>query len=215
MDKYVHIIKQVVDKILKENKKPLLVGVTGDSGSGKSYFAMLIREELSSRGIAYSYVNHDDFLIPRVDREPMKKRIYLDGNFAGKTHWELLENMFYQDKFRAAIELLRAHKPASYYPYLRETGDIDIEKKIVQPENVIIFDTSMFLELMDFLVLIDVTKENIIERKLIRDRDIRTPEQIIEMHKKVQGYYWDRKKPRHPNIIIDNNDFDNPKIIKI
>lgn len=215
MDKYITIIKHCVDKILGKKKKPLLIAVCGDSGSGKSHYARLICQEFSSRGIQYTYVNHDDFFIPRVDREPMKRHVYLDGEFAGKTHWEILENMFYTDKFHETITKLKERKPATYYPYLRETGDISIETKTVEPADYIIFDTSMFLDHMDVLVLIDVSKEKIIERKLVRDRDIRTPEQIIDMHQKVQGYYWDRKKPENPDIIIDNNDFDNPKIVKI
>jgi hypothetical protein len=77
-----------------------------------------------------------------------------------------------------------------------------------------IFDTSMMLDEMDFVILVDVTQTNIIQRKLIRDSDVRTPAAIKEMHQKVQGFYWeDRGKPHHPDIIIDNNDFSNPKII--
>jgi len=60
---------------------------------------------------------------------------------------------------------------------------------------------------MDFVVLVDVTQDNIIKRKLIRDADLRTSEQIIDMHKRVQGYYWQRNRPEHADIVIDNNDF--------
>lgn len=70
------------------------------------------------------------------------------------------------------------------------------------------------LDKVDFTILVDVTQENIIKRKLIRDSDVRTPEQITEMHKKVQGYYWERRKPDHADIVIDNNDFSNIRIVK-
>ena len=68
---------------------------------------------------------------------------------------------------------------------------------------------------MDYLILVDVSQENILNRKLVRDRDIRPREQIIEMHQKVQGYYWeDRGKPKDADIIIDNNDINNVRIVK-
>jgi hypothetical protein len=64
--------------------------------------------------------------------------------------------------------------------------------------------------------LIDATQENVIKRKLARDNDLRAPEQIVDMHKKVQGYYWeDRGKPSSPDIIVDNNDFSNVTVTKV
>lgn len=214
MDKYSDIVNLCIDKISHLTKTPLLIAITGDSGSGKSHFSNLFREELTKRGKAFAYINHDEFLIPRKDREPMKTKYYETGEFTGKSYWEILENMFYLDTYQSVIDSLKQNKPATYYPYLRETGDVSKETKTITPENLIIFDTTMMIEHMDFVILIDVTRENIIKRKIKRDSDLRTPEQIIEMHQKVQGYYWDRKKPQDPNIIIDNNDFDNPKIIK-
>ena len=73
----------------------------------------------------------------------------------------------------------------------------------------------MMLDIMDFIILVDVTQENIIKRKLIRDSDVRKPEAIMEMHQKVQSFYWEnRGKPKHTDIIVDNNDFENVKLIK-
>lgn len=200
------------EEIVKLNKRPLFVGVTGDSGSGKSYLVDLLIKEFEKNNQSFSLINHDDFLISRHDREPMKEIYYSEGRFKGKSHWEILENMFRLDEYKRVIHELKAGNKAEFKPYSRETGTVLDEKRIVEPCDYIIFDTSMMLDEMDFVILVDVTQDNIIKRKLVRDSDVRTPEQIMDMHKRVQGYYWtDRGMPEHADIVIDNNDFSNVK----
>jgi uridine kinase len=143
----------------------------------------------------------------------MKTTFYNEGKFAGKSHWEILENMFRLDEYERVIQDLQSEKTTRFHPYARETGSVSDKERIVEPNDFMIFDTSMMLDKMDYVILVDVAEENIIKRKLARDIDIRTPEQIIDMHTKVQGYYWeDRGKPRSANIVINNNDFGNVKV---
>ena len=195
-------------EIITQAKRPLFVAVTGDSGSGKSYLASLLAALFEQAGMGVTVINHDEFLIARAEREPMKAAHYTQGKYTGKTRWEILENMFRLDEYARVIGELRAGRAASFYPYLRETGTVTDVKAVVEPADFAVFDTSMLVGQMDFVVLVDVTQENIIARKLVRDKDVRTPEQIVEMHQLVQGYYWqDRGKPASPNLVVDNNDF--------
>lgn len=201
--------------ITKQTKRPLFVAVTGDSGSGKSFLVRLLEEKFKLSHMSYTLLNHDEFLISREDREPMKRTYYTEGRFKGKSHWEILENMFRLNEYRRVISALKAGETTTFFPYTRETGTVTNQKRIVYPNDFIIFDTSMMLEDMDFVILVDVTQKNVIKRKLIRDRDVRTPEQIVDMHKKVQGYYWEgRGKPAHADIVIDNNNFNDVRVIK-
>lgn len=184
------------DEIVAQDKRPLFVAITGDSGSGKSYLVSLLKNKFIEAGLTHTLINHDEFLISRLDREPMKTRYYTDGKFAGKSFWEILENMFRLDEYKKVIDDLKAGKETSFFPYSRDTGTVIGAKRCVEPSDFIIFDTSMMLDEMDFVILVDVTQENIIQRKLTRDIDIRQPAQIVDMHKKVQGYYWeDRGRP--------------------
>lgn len=209
------IIQHCFDRITDQAKRPLFVAIAGDSGSGKSYFTDLLIEKFKQADLSYTLINHDEFLISRKDREPMKTTYYQDGEFKGKSHWEILENMFRLDEYKRVIKDLKSGECSDFMPYSRETGEVTTTPKRVCPADFILFDTSMMLDEMDFVILIDVTQENIIERKLHRDSDVRTPEQITDMHKRVQGYYWtDRGKPKNPNIVIDNNDFSDVKLIK-
>lgn len=162
----------------------------------------------------FSFLNHDDFLISRVERESLRKKIYQDGEFKDRTEWEVLENWYYLDDFHEALETLRRGEAISYYPYVHDGGKISDQKKTIEPKRIILLENKLFLDEMDFVIELRVDRRSIIKRKIERDSDVRTPEQTIEMHKKAQGYYWDRKKPTNPHIVIDNNDFGNPKIIK-
>lgn len=205
-----------VNEISRLEKRPVFIGITGDSGSGKSYLTKLILDRMKNKNLNCTSINNDEFLISRADREPMKSIYYNDGKFKGKSHWEILENMFRLDEYQQVIDSIKMGSVASFYPYSRETGGLSLVLREIVPADFIIFDTSVMLQRMDYIIMVDVTQENIIKRKLLRDKDIRTSDQIIEMHTKVQGYYWnDRGRPDKPNIIIDNNDFDNVRIIKL
>jgi uridine kinase len=209
------IAKHCFDRIIAEHKRPLFVAIGGDSGSGKSYLTAEIEKHFKQADLSYTLINHDEFLISRKDREPMKSTYYQDGEFAGKSHWEILENMFRLDEYERVIRDLKAGRSTEFHPYSRDTGTVRSKTRKVTPTDFILFDTSMMLDKMDFVILVDVTQENILKRKLVRDSDVRTPEQIKEMHQKVQAYYWeDRGKPTDADIIIDNNDFANVRLVK-
>lgn len=209
------IAEHCFNRITAQTKRPLFIAIAGDSGSGKSYLTTLLEKHFKQARLSYALINHDEFLVSRKDREPMKSTYYEDGKFAGKSHWEILENMFRLDEYERVIRELKAGKSTEFHPYSRETGTVLETVRKIEPEDFVIFDTSMMLSEMDFVILIDVTQGNIIKRKLLRDSDVRTPEQIKKMHQKVQGYYWeDRGRPAGADIIIDNNHFDEVKLVK-
>jgi uridine kinase len=214
VDKQKEIIENCIKLILQHKKRPLLVAITGESGSGKSHLTKAICNQLEEREINYSFVNHDDFLIPRAEREKLREKVYQEGEYKGKTYWEILENWYYLDQFQVLIDLLKAGKTAKFYPYEHETGETSNEAKIIKPADIIILENKLFLEQMDFVIELVVDRKKIIDRKIKRDSDVRTPKQTIEMHEKVQGFFWDRCKPNNPDIVIDNNDYENPVIVE-
>lgn len=189
------------------------MAVTGESGSGKSYFIKALRQELEARDTGYTFLNHDDFLIPRKEREALRQHIYEDGEFQGKSHWEVLENWYYHDAFESALEKLRNNQPATYYPYVHSSGELDSKSKTVQPSRIILIEDKILLHKMDYVIELAVDRRKIIERKIDRDSDVRTPEQTIEMHEKAQGFFWDRQQPVGSNLKIDNNDYHKPAIL--
>ncbi len=214
MSEYDNIVSHCIEKILSNAKRPLIVAVTGESGSGKSFFTRILQEEMTKKGVNFAFVNHDDFLIPRAQREALRNHVYEDGQFKGRSKWEILENWYYLDDFHDLIVKLKNRQTASYYPYIHNGGIIGTDIKTVSPEEIILMENKLFLNEMDIVIELRVDRAKIIERKIKRDSDVRTPEQTIEMHERAQGYYWDRNRPQGSHIVIDNNDYNHPKLIE-
>jgi len=208
------VIRLCVDSIISQPHNPCLVAITGESGSGKSYFIKVLSQELTHQNIDFSFLNHDEFLIPRNEREELRQDVYAEGEFKGRTHWEVLENWYYFDAFERVLDNLKQGRPAIYYPYVHDTGQISLEQRTIDPSRVIIIEDKILLDKMDFVIELVVDRKKTIERKIDRDSDVRTPKQTIEMHEKAQGYFWDRQGQIKADIKIDNNDFTNPVIIK-
>ncbi len=80
--------------------------------------------------------------------------------------------------------------------------------------EIVLFETSIFSELFDYVVLIEVKDDILLKRKINRDSDLRDQEKIIKYHNIAQWPYWLRHKPTKPNLVIDNNDMQNPILIE-
>lgn len=208
------IVRHCIQRFMSLPHNPCLVAITGESGSGKSHFIKALCKELEAQRIPYSFLNHDDFLIPRADREALRKHVYDSGEFKGKTQWEVLENWYFLDEFESALGQLRHGKPATYHPYIHSSGERSHKTKTVMPSRIIVIEDKVLLEKMDYVIELVVDRKKIIERKIDRDSDVRTPEQTIEMHEKAQGYFWDRQMPVDSDLRIDNNDFLHPRITR-
>jgi len=208
------LARKLVSEIKKNNsKKSLMVNISGATGSGKSTWAKHIAKDFEKIGQKVLHVSEDDFLEPRQIRNGLKNKIYESGEWKGESYWKNHDNWLRLGLMREVIENLKMGKGAKYYPYLRTTGEISQEEKSVEPADVIIFETSIYNELFEVVVLIDVEDEILLERKLKRDSDLRDEETIREYHE-VQLKFWDKHKPSNPNFIIDNNDYQNPKPYK-
>lgn len=211
---YKKVIEYCVNEILKLRKRPLVVAITGESGSGKSTFCLEIIHSLDEKNIAYSFVNKDDFLVPRQTRDEQKVMFYETGEFRGKSYWEVFENWYFVDEFNRVLDELLSGKTATFYPYDHSTGKTSETIKKINPQKLIIIENPLFTQRADFVIRFDVRRDEILNRKTKRDLYTREPKEIVEMHNATQGAFWDRAKPQNVDIIIDNNDYTNPRIIK-
>jgi len=186
-------------------KIPLLINVSGCTGAGKSTWADRMTEDF------VVHISEDDFLQPREYRESLRSKVYESGEWKGKTYWENHDNWLRLDLMREVITNFKEGKNSTYYPYQRATGTFSTEQKTVEPTDIVVFETSIFSELFDVLVLIDVDDDALLDRKLHRDSDLRDEETIRAYHK-VQLDFWNRYKPTTPNYTIDNNDYNKPQL---
>jgi len=197
-------IRTCYDAIRATEPRPLIVGITGEACAGKTYFSALLCGHFDTEVTANVYFSYDDFLISRADRELLREKSYTEGPFAGRSHWEVLENWYRLDEFDSAIETLKAGKPFTFFPYQRSKGTVSSEAITLQPAPYILVDTGMALEKMDFLILVSADADVILERK--RQRGVyRSWDEIVEIHERVQAFHWSRVKPLHADIEITNN----------
>jgi len=190
-----------------------MINISGFMGSGKSTYSAIIKKYLEEAEKYVTLVSEDDFLQPRTYRSDLESIIYNDGKWARKTMWEVHENWLRLDLMKQAILNLKSSNSIEYHPYQRETGTYSNELKKVVFSEIILFETSIFSELFDFIVLIEVKDEVLLDRKLRRDSDLRDQDKIIKYHKIAQWPYWIRHRPSNANLVVNNNDLHNPFLI--
>lgn len=212
---YKKVVSYCAQKIIELDLNPALVAITGESGSGKSTFCQALRRYFDQRQVDYAFINNDDFLVSRADRNKMKKIFYQQGEFQGKSHWEIFENWYYQDRYQRAIQALLNGRKAQFSTYNHKTGRVDNQQKIVEPSSLIIVENPLHTDDFSLVIRFDVDRKEILKRKVERDADTREAEAVIEMHNNAQGYFWDRCKPENPDIIIDNTDYTQPTLIQV
>lgn len=191
-----------IHKHIKSNysKTPLMINISGCTGSGKSTWASLITESFRRSGSTATHVSEDDFLQPRDYRESLPKE-----------KWENHENWLRLDLMKEVITNLSRNESSRYFSYLRSTGKFSLQEKVVEPADIIIFESSIFGELFDVVILLEVDDKILLSRKLKRDSTLRNEETIRKYHK-IQLAFWNRYKPKKPDYIIDNNNYENPKL---
>jgi uridine kinase len=205
-------LAQIID-VTARNHNPLMVNISGCMGSGKSTYSQVIAKQLIEKDFEVLVVSEDDFLQPREFRANLQNEHYSTGEWKGKSHWEVHENWLKLDLMKQVILDLKAHKKVEYYAYSRESGTLSSEVKKLEPAQIIIFESSIFSELFDLVILIEVKEKELIRRKTTRDTDLRNQETILKYHNLAQWPFWLRHKPTNPTFIVDNNNLYSPRLI--
>ena len=184
------------------NKRPIIIGVAGGSGSGKTSVSRKILEHFSDHSLAV--IEHDSYYKDQTKLTPDERsRINFDHPFAFDTDL-LVEHL------EALIAGETVEVPV--YDYVTHTRRKD--KKIKQePEEVIIVEGILVLEdqrlrdLMDIKVYVDTDDDVRIIRRIKRDLEERgrTLDSIIEQYlTSVKPMYHQFIEPtkRYADIII-------------
>jgi len=196
---------------------PLVVGITGMDTSGKSEMTKLLARELENAGHTVQVVHLDDFHRSRAERyrvgllEPVQ---YYEHSF--DFEW-LITELLIPIRNEGQLE-----KSLTCLDVLKDTWTIERRYSvnadtIVLLEGVFLFraEISQFLDLVIFL---QVDESTVVERARLRDLPIQGEEVWRKYQKKylpAQRAYLEEYPPeRNAGIILDNNDWANPKVIK-
>lgn len=168
----------------------MIIGIDGLGGAGKTSKAKELQYILNRHGISSEILHIDDFIHPRNIR-------YADSIEEWKCYYDLqwrydyisniLKKFKKEDRFKEEIEI-----------YNKETDCYDAEMLELNPETVLIVE-GVFLQrkelkdLFDFVIYIDVPKEERLIRVLKRDTYIGNEYEIEEKYQKryfpAEDYY--------------------------
>lgn len=145
------------------NVKPLVIGIAGKSGSGKTTVAMEIAAAITNGEIAS--VRFDDYY-KNQDYLSMEERVKTNYDHPHAFDWDLLV-----DQLTDLINLKPINKPL--YDYTNHTRSSEIE--VVNPAKVIILEGIFCLlepelrNLLDIKIFVDTDDDECIIRRILRD----------------------------------------------
>lgn len=176
--------------------KPIIIGVCGGTGSGKSTVVEKIIKEIDS--CKYSIIKHDDYY-KQNDYLTMDERIKINYD-----HPFSLDNDLLKENIKDLLDGKTITKPL--YDFTVHNRKIEIEK--IEPTDFIILDGILIFEdkelrdFMDFKIFVDTDADVRILRRIKRDMQERgrTLDSIVVQYLKTV-------KPSHEQFIEPNKKY--------
>ena len=212
------IYKEIAGYILnrKQKNKPLIVGINGVDTSGKSTFTKELARYLFKIGFKSHTISIDDFHNPSKIRNKEKNPVisYLNNAFdITKIENEIMKPLVTENKLDKELLLLNL-----------ETDEFTNNKRYVIDEDTILLFEGVLLyreplnQYFDFRIFIDISFDEVLKRAAKRDLSLLGKDVIEKYNNKyipIQKLYIEKYNPKIlSDIIIDNNDYWNPKILK-
>lgn len=205
----------------KRTDRPLVVGINGIDGSGKTTFAAALADALAGTGASVCRISIDGFHHPRAHR-------YRRGADSPEG--------YYRDSFRYDVFAEQALRPAALgerFPARCQTRAFDLDRDAEDPrfveigaghviiaEGVFLFRPEIF-PLLQVPIFLDVGFETILERVVLRDgARLGGRDAVLARYKRRyipgQRLYFAECDPKgRAEIVIDNDDPASPRILRL
>lgn len=148
---------------MMNHERPIIIGVAGGSGSGKSTVARQIYEHFSGKSIMV--IEHDSYYKDQ-SHLPFEKRLNTNYDHPLAFDTELLI-----DHLEALLDYQCIEKPV--YDYTRHTRSDEVIKQepreVIILEGILILDDPRLRELMDIKIYVDTDDDIRIIRRIKRD----------------------------------------------
>ena len=214
---YGSLIKQILGR--KKEDQPLIIGVNGIDGSGKTFLSNILSKKLEYYGFSICILSVDNFHYP-------KKYRYKNSPSNAISYYKNSIN------FNALIKgSLLPISSARKYPIKCQIKSLNLEfdqediqfqtiyeNTIVLVEGVFLFQPEI-LPFLEFKIFVDAHFDTILERVIIRDKKTLGSEENIRkkyLQKYIPGqklYLKEVAPQKLADVVIDNNDYKNPILI--
>ncbi|RCW65282.1 uridine kinase [Saliterribacillus persicus] len=165
---------------MPENR-PIIIGVAGGSGSGKTSVTNTIKERFKDQSIL---VMEQDFYYKDQSTLPMEQRLQTNYD-----HPLAFDNDLLIEHLKELILRNPINKPVyDYKMHTRSDKVIKVEPKdVIIVEGILIFEDPRLMDLMDMKIFVDTDADIRIMRRLVRDikERGRTLDSVIDQYTKV------------------------------
>ena len=157
---------------------PIIIGIAGGSGSGKTTFAQNLKNEFNDEILVlshdYYYKNHSDLSFDE------RKKLNYD-------HPDSIETSLLIEHLKKLKNGEVIHRPNySFVEHKREETTVEVvPKKVIILDGILIFENKELRDMMDIKIFVDTDADIRFIRRLVRDvRDRgRTIDSVIEQYK--------------------------------
>ncbi len=192
----------------KPSNRPVLLGVAGGSGSGKTYFARALRERLGDGQCEIVY--QDNFYIDQSGR------FDFDGGSVNFDHPDSIDFDLLAEKLQELKTGAHAQIPIyDFATHTRSTKTLPIApKKVVIVDGILIFHAAQVRGLFDEMIFFDTPEELRYQRRLERDvrERGRTPDgvlnQFMKQVKPMHDLFVEPSKAHAHTVVHDLDSFE-------
>ncbi len=181
--------------------RPLIIGIAGGTGSGKSTVARRVAESLS--GLSVAFIDMDAYYKNYAEL-PLEQRRKINWDHPESIDWELLETQLGQLAAGESIE-----KPVyDYVQHLRSPQRVPVpQADVVVIDGILLFVEARVRDLCDVKVFVDADADIRLIRRIRRDmaRRGRPLEEILDQYvKTVQPMHLQFVEPskRYADVIV-------------
>ncbi|AFS40781.1 MAG: uridine kinase [Leuconostoc gelidum] len=184
-------------------QKPLVIGITGGSGSGKTTVSRELVRRLTTDGSSAILLQQDSYYIDQSEK-PMSERILTNYD-----HPDAFETDLFVSDLRRLSRHESINKPI--YDYEQYTRSQEVESvgpaDVVIVDGVLLFNDARVRDLLDMKIFVDTDDDIRFLRRLERDIEERgrTVRGVIEQYlATVKPMYHQFVEPtkRYANIIV-------------